>query len=1059
MQGVIFENPVTNKYETADEYLSGDVREKLRIAEVMAENNEKFAVNVESLKAVQPEDLKPSEISVQLCSTWIPVKYYEQFMYETFETPYRCRSDNWYASNDPFGTQNAQTISVQYDERTATYGISNKGSSRADSNNLLVTKTYGTGRVNAYKILEDTLNNKTITVKDYIEEPDGKKRAVVNQKETMLAQEKQSELKEKFREWIWNDPDRAEDLCTIYNEKFNSIRPREYDGSHINFVGMNPNITLKEHQRNAIAHTLYGGNTLLAHTVGAGKTFEMVASAMESKRLGLCRKSLICVPKHIVNQFGKEFLQLYPNANILVAGEKDFQKANRRRFFSRIATGNYDAVIVSHSQLERLPLSPERRINYVENQIEEITSALEDMRKMEGKRGFTVKQLENERQSLETKLEKLINEEKYDTNICFEDMGFDRMFIDEGHYFKNRQFTTKMGRNVAGINASSVSQRAEDLAMKIQYMDEITGSRGSIIATGTPISNSMSELYVMQSYLQADLLKQRGLHLFDAWAANFGETQRTLELAPEGTGYQAKTRFAKFFNLPELMNLFRLCADIKMPEDLNLPVPEAHYEAIKTEATEYQKEMVEGLAERAGKIRNGKVDPRVDNMLKITNEGRKLALDQRLINPMLPDDPDSKVNICTQKVFDIWENSKETTGTQMIFCDMSTPKPDEFNVYDDIKAKLIDKGIPEDEIAYIHDAKTDVQKQELFKKVNKGEVRILMGSTNKMGAGTNCQKHLTAVHHLDCPWRPADLEQRNGRIIRQGNENKEVNIYNYVTASTFDAYLFQLVENKQKFISQIMTSKSPQRVAEDVDEAVLNYAQIKALASGNPLIKEKMDLDMAVTQLRTAYSNFLDNRRNLQADIVKKYPEQIRQKEENIQGLTADVGLMEKHKSEGFSGMTIKGVFYEERKDAGEALLKAVKETGLQQVNNNIGEYKGFKLIVDFNKTKGNFVVNLKGTLSHTVDIENNAVGNIQRLDNELRKLPEYLENNKVKLTEIKSQLETAKEEVEKPFPKMEELKAKEQRLNELNKELSLDQQEESEILPDEPAKTDRDER
>ncbi|MBQ8940777.1 MAG: nucleotidyltransferase domain-containing protein [Firmicutes bacterium] len=1057
MQGVIFENPVSGKYETADEYLSGDVREKLRIAEVMAENNDKFAVNVNALREVQPEELKPSEISIQLCSTWIPVKYYEQFMYETFDTPYRCQSSSWYAHTDPFSTYNSQTITIQYDERTATYGISNKGSSRADASNIKVNKTYGTSRVNAYKILEDTLNNKVITVKDYIEEPDGKKRAVVNQKETMLAQEKQSELKEKFREWIWDDPERTEELCRIYNENFNSIRPREYDGSHIKFVGMNPEIQLRPHQLNAIAHTLYGGNTLLAHTVGAGKTFEAVASAMEAKRLGLCRKSLICVPKHIVNQFGKEFLQLYPNANILVASEKDFQKKNRRRFFSRIATGNYDAVIISHSQLEKLPISPERRIEYVQNQIEEVTAALDDMRRMEGKRGFTVKQLEITCQNLEDKLEKLINEEKYDTNIFFEDMGFDKMFIDEAHLFKNLQFITKMGRNVSGINASSVSQRATDLALKVKYMDEITGGRGTVFMTGTPISNSMSELYIMQTYLQADLLKKRGLHLFDAWAANFGETQVALELAPEGKGYQAKTRFAKFFNLPELMNLFRLCADIKMPEDLNLPVPEAHYEAIKTEASDYQKELVDGLAERASSIRTGCVDPRVDNMLKITNEGRKLALDQRLINDTLPDDPNSKVNKCIENVLDIWEKTADSYGTQMIFCDMSTPKPDEFNVYDDIKQKLIAKGVSESEIAYIHDAKTDVQKQELFTKVNRGDVRILLGSTNKMGAGTNCQKHLTAVHHLDCPWRPADLEQRNGRIIRQGNENKEVNIYNYVTAGTFDAFLFQLVENKQKFISQIMTSKSPQRIAEDVDEAVLNYAQIKALAAGDERIKEKMDLDLEVTSLRTAYSNFLDNRRNLKSDIVKKYPELIAQRSEAAAGFEKDIATYKAHTSEGFSGMTINGKLFDDKKEAGKALLDAVKAVGLQQTGKVIGSYKGFDMAVDFNKTKGAFEINLKGALSHRVELGGDVLGNIQRLDNELNSFEKKLAAVKERLADAQNQLKIAKQEVEKPFPKMEELKAKEKRLNELNKELSLDKQEESEVLPDEPNKTERD--
>ena len=1051
MQGVIFENPVTGKYETADEYLSGDVREKLRVASLMAESNPKYKINVESLQAVQPEELTPKEISVQLCSTWIPVKYYEQFMYELLDTPRRCRTENNYYDADPFAAgKNPTTISIQYDERSATFGISNKGSSRADSSSIKVSQTYGTSRVNAYKILEDTLNNKTVVVKDYFETPDGKKKAVVNQKETMLAQEKQEDIKQRFREWIWQDPERTEDLCRIYNEKFNSIRPREYDGSHIRFVGMNPNIELLPHQKNAIAHTLYGGNTLLAHTMGAGKTFEMVASAMEAKRLGLCRKSLICVPKHIVNQFGKEFLQLYPNANILVASEKDFSKQNRRRFFSRIATGNYDAVIISHSQLEKLPLSPERRIDYVQSQIDEITAAIEDMRHMEGKRGFTVKQLETEKANLEDRIKKYINEEKYDTNVFFEDMGFDRMFIDEGHYFKNRQFISKMGRNIAGINAASASQRATDLAMKIQYMDEITGCRGSIIATGTPLSNSMSELYIMQSYLQADLLKQRGLHMFDAWAANFGETQRALELAPEGKGYQIKTRFSKFFNLPELMNLFRLCADIKMPEDLNLPVPTAHYEAIKTEASKYQSEMVDGLAERAKAIRDRKVLPEEDNMLRVTNEGRKLALDQRLMDPLLPDDPNSKVNKCIEQVHRIYTETKETLGTQMIFCDLSTPKGNgEFNVYDDIKQKLINMGVPENEVVFIHDAKNDAQKAELFAKVNNGEIRILIGSTQRMGAGTNCQKLLKAVHHLDCPWRPADLAQRDGRIIRQGNTNKEVNIYNYVTSGTFDAYLFQLVENKQKFISQIMTSKSPQRVAEDVDEAVLNYAQIKALAAGDERIKRKMDLDMELTKLRTSYSNFLDTRRTLQADIVKKYPEEIHKTMENITAFENDIVIAQSHKAEKFAGMTVKGKVYTDKKEAGEALIETVKRMGIEQAGMKIGEYRGFEMKLEFNKQKASFAINLQGALAHKVDIGNNALGNIMRLDNELAELPKYFENNKIKLEDLQNQLKTAKEEVEKPFPKLEEMREMERELNDLNRELSLDNPEESEILPE----------
>lgn len=879
LEGVIFKNPITKKYENGDEYLSGNVREKLAVARKFAEKDPTYEVNVKSLTEVQPVDLKPEEISVQLGSTWVPPEYFEQFMYDLLETPERLRRDGVYHTynSDPFASSgsnaNNYTVMLSYDSTAATYGISNKGSAFGDSDNIKVNQTYGTSRMNAYKILEETLNLKTVKVYDYIEDSEGRRKQVLNEKETLLAQEKQNEIKNKFQEWIFNDYKRTDPLVQIYNKKFNSNRPRQYDGSHITFKGMNPEIKLREHQVNAIAHTLYGGNTLLAHAVGAGKTFEMVASAMESKRLGLCSKSMIVLPKHIVNQMAKEFLQLYPGANILVPTEKDFSEKNREKFCSKIATGNYDAVIISHTQLEKIPLSTERQAQFIRVEIDEIVESLESLRGQKGEKGFSVKQLECKKKQLEAQLNKLNNNDKRDTTITFEDLGIDKLYVDEAHNFKNLYFNTKIGRNVSGINASSNSQRATDLLMKCRYLDEITGSKGVVFATGTPISNSMSEMYTLQNYLQHDELVERGLNHFDAWASTFGETKLSIELAPEGRGYQEKTRFARFFNLPELVNMFKDIADIKTAESLNLPVPEAHYHTVVTPISELQKDMVNGLADRASDIRSRKVDSRIDNMLNVTNDGRKLALDQRLMNDLLPGDENSKVNTCVRNVFDIWNKTADKRSTQMIFCDLSTPHYDgSFNVYDDIKDKLIDKGIPKNQITFIHDCKTDAQKQALFEKVNNGDVRILLGSTSKMGTGTNCQKRLIAVHHLDCPWRPSDLEQRNGRIIRQGNDNKEVDIYSYVTEGTFDAYLYQTVENKQKFISQIMTDKSPARTAEDIDERALSFAEIKALCAGNPEIKEKMDLEVEVTKLRLVYSSWQSNRRNLERKITETFP-------------------------------------------------------------------------------------------------------------------------------------------------------------------------------------------
>jgi N12 class adenine-specific DNA methylase len=1042
LKGVIFENPVTGSYETADEYLSGNVRDKLEIAKAYAETDEKYAINVQSLTEVQPEDLKPEEISARLGSTWIPTEYFEQFMYELLDTPKYARSDwTWRdKARNPFSNgfnSDNSTVTVAYDESTATYGISNKMS---DRNNIKANITYGTSRMNAYRILEDTLNLKTVKVTDTIEDNDGKKRSVVNQKETELAQSKQKQIKQAFQEWIFDDNERTQDLCRIYNEKFNSTRPREYDGSHLTFGGINPEIKLRKHQIDAIAHTIYGGNTLLAHSVGAGKTFEMVASAMESKRLGLCNKSMIVVPKNIVNQVAKEFLQLYPTANILVPNEKDFSKANREKFCSRIATGNYDAIIISHTQLEKIPLSQERQVNFIKSEIDDIVNGIEELKEQKGEKGFSVKQMEATKKKLLTRLEKLNNDDKRDSTITFEELGVDKLYVDEAHLFKNLYFNSKM-TNVSGINTSSISQRATDLYTKCRYLDEITGNRGLCFSTGTPISNSMSELYTMQNYLQHDKLKQKGLANFDAWASTFGETVTDFVLAPEGTGFQQKTRFARFFNLPELMSMFKEVADIKTADELNLPVPKANYHNVITEASEWQKSMVDGLAERAKAIRDRMVDASVDNMLNVTNDGRKVALDHRLADNSLPDVENSKVNSCVNNVFDIWQKSADKNGTQMIFCDLSTPHYDgSFNIYDDIKSKLIAKGIPENEIAFIHDCSTDEQKQALFTNVRDGKVRVLIGSTSKMGTGTNCQDKLLALHHIDCPWRPSDLEQRNGRIIRQGNTNSEVDIYNYVTKGTFDAYLYQLVENKQRFISQIMTSKSPVRSAEDVDETVLSYAQIKAIATGNPLIKEKMDLEVEVASLRNVFAAYQENKRNLQANIAEHYPAKIQELKSTIKMLEKDEVLAASNKSDDFTSMVINGVTYTDKKEAGTAFKNACLLIKPNTQNTPIGEYRGFSMYANYNNLKMLRTVTLKSNASHIVDIGSDIFGNITRLNNALDSgISVRLAAAKLQLEKTEHNLNIAEQEVNRPFAQLQELRSKEARLDELNTTLSSD--------------------
>lgn len=1022
LQGVIYLNPhyqddgYSDKYISADEYLSGNVRQKLNIARECAKDNPQYRINVMALEKVQPKDLSASEISVRLGSTWIPKDVIEDYIYETLETPY----------------YRQYSIKVNFVEHTGEWNITNKSS---DKENVKAYKTYGTSRVNGYKLIEDTLNLRDIKVFDYKEDADGKRVAVLNQKETTLAQSKQELIKQNFKNWIWKGPNRRERLCKIYNERFNSIRPREYDGSHITFYGINPEITLRKHQVNAIARILYGGNTLLAHTVGAGKTFEMVAAAMESKRLGLCSKSMFVVPNHLTEQWASEFLQLYPAANILVATKKDFEKKNRRRFCSRISTGDYDAVIIGHSQFEKIPMSFERQKVIIEQQIDEITNGILELKNNNGER-FSIKQLEKSRKSLQVKLQKLNDQSRKDDVVTFEELGVDRLFVDESHYYKNLYLYTKM-RNVGGI-AQTEAQKSQDLFMKCRYLDEITDSKGIVFATGTPISNSMVELYTIQRYLQYNTLVEHNLQHFDAWASTFGETVSAIELNPEGTGYRAKTRFAKFFNLPELMNMFKEVADIQTADMLKLPVPKANYHNVAVKPSEIQTEMVNQLSKRADKVRSKLVDSKTDNMLKITNDGRKLALDQRIINPDLPDFEHSKVNACAENVFRIWKDGIVDKTTQLVFCDLSTPNKDGFNVYDDIKNKLIDKGIPAEEIQFIHDAKTETQKQKLFGKVRNGDVRILFGSTAKMGAGTNVQDRIVASHDIDCPWRPSDLEQRLGRTVRQGNRNKEVNIYRYVTEQTFDAYLYQLVEGKQKFASQIMTSKSPVRIAEDIDETALSYAEIKMLATGNPDIKEKMDLDIQVQKLNLLKSDYLTQKFELEDKIIKYYPQEILAKESLIEGLKLDIQVAKDNTSEKFAGMTLDGVFYEDKKEAGGKLLDVCQSKPKSQ-SVEIGEYRGFKMILSYDIWERTYSINLKKNLSHYVELSSDVFGNIQRLDNAISNLDKKLDNAKSSLENVKLQLKNAKEEVNKPFEYEDELNTKMQRLNKLNAKLNLD--------------------
>mgnify|MGYP001807134492 FL=1 len=1031
LKGVIFLNPMygyggsdEQKYLMADEYLSGNVREKLAWAKKSAEvYPEDYNINVEALEKVQPKDLTASEIFVQLGTTWLPEEIAQQFMYEFLDTPVYAR---W-------------NIKVHYSKLTGEWNVEGKS---YDRSNLKAYNTYGTKRVNAYKIIEDTLNMKDVRVFDYIEDDEGKKKAVLNKKETAIAQSKQELIKQGFQDWVWRDPARREKLVRLYNDKFNSIRPREYDGSHIIFSGMNPEIELREHQKNAVAHILYGGNTLLAHAVGAGKTFEMTAAAMESKRLGLCNKSLFVVPNHLTEQWAAEFLQLYPAANILVATKKDFEMKNRKRFCGRIATGDYDAVIIGHSQFEKIPISIERQRAVLEQQLSDIIEGIADIKRNRGDR-FSVKQLEKTKRSLQTKLEKLNDQSRKDDVVTFEELGIDRLFIDESHYYKNLYLYTKM-RNVGGI-AQTEAQKSSDLFMKCRYLDEITGGRGVVFATGTPISNSMVELYTIQRYLQYRTLQEHDLQHFDAWASMFGETVTAVELTPEGTGYRAKTRFAKFNNLPELMAMFKQVADIKTADMLNLPVPEVEYHNIAVKPSQVQKEMVASLGERAEKIRGGNVDSSVDNMLKVTNDGRKLALDQRMMNPMLPDEEGSKVNACVNEVYRIWEENSDKKLTQLLFCDLSTPKgAGEFSVYTDIRKKLIERGIPESEIKFIHEADTETKKQELFKKVRRGEVRILMGSTQKMGAGTNVQNKIIASHDLDCPWRPADLEQRAGRTVRQGNENPKVGLYRYVTEGTFDAYCWQLVEGKQKFASQIMTSKSPVRSCEDVDATALSYAEIKMLAADNPHIKEKMDLDIQVQKLRLLKSNYLSEKYELEDKIIKYYPTTIARIKETIAGLEKDRSIAKEHPKpleDTFAGIEVKGVSYSEKAEGGQKIIDACKEmTSPDPVP--LGKYRGFDLELSFDTFEKAYQVKIKGSLSRSVSLGTDAIGNITRIDNAIEKIPERLEAKSRELSTLEQQFATAKAEVEKPFDKEEELTEKTNRLNVLNGLLNVDKRE-----------------
>lgn len=1043
LTGVVFLNPAYTgendgheKYLPADEYLSGNVRQKLAVAQGKAEQDPQYQINAEALAQVQPTDLTASEISVRLGATWLDTDYVRRFIFETLGTP---RSAQW-------------SIKVHYSGITGEWRIEGKSKDRG---NVKAISTYGTKRINAYEIIEDTLNLKDVRIFDYQYDEDGRRIAVLNKKETAIAQSKQELIKDAFAEWIWKDPDRREAICKTYNILFNSNRPREYEGSHISFSGMNPEITLRKHQVNAIAHILYGGNTLLAHVVGAGKTFEMVAAAMESKRLGLCQKSLFVVPNHLTEQWATEFLQLYPAANILVATRKDFETKNRKKFCGRIATGDYDAVIIGHSQFEKIPMSVERQRAILEQQIDEIMMGISEA-KREKAENFTIKQMEKTKKGLQAKIDKLNDQSRKDDVVTFEELGVDRIFIDESHYFKNLFLYTKM-RNVGGI-AQTEAQKSSDLFMKCRYLDEITGGRGIVFATGTPISNSMVELYTIQRYLQMSALEEQGLQHFDSWAANYGETVTAIELSPEGTGYRAKTRFAKFYNLPELMSVFKNVADIQTADMLKLPVPEAHYHNIALKPSEYQKEIVASLAERAEKVRNREVDSSVDNMLMITNDGRKLALDQRLVNPMLPSDPNSKAAKCAENVFEIWQRTAGQRSTQMIFCDLSTPKDDgTFSVYDDIRAKLLELGVPENEIAFIHNAKSEVQKKDLFGKVRSGQVRILLGSTQRMGAGTNCQQKLIALHHLDCPWRPSDLQQREGRIIRQGNENPEVDIYSYVTEGTFDAYLYQLVESKQKFISQIMTSKSPVRSAEDVDEQALSYAEIKALASGNPMIKEKMDLDIEVSKLKLLKANHLSQKYALEDAISKGFPKQIAETQARIAGYGADIATVKENthpNGDGFSPLTLAGVTHADKKEAGAALL-TMCQTMLSPEATQIGSYRGLTLELAFDTFAREYRLTMIGQLRHTVTLGTDVFGNLQRMDNALEGLPIKEQTCREQLSNLQTQLETAKAEVQKPFPREEELTTKTARLEELNTLLNLDHKE-PEIVDAEPDEDQR---
>ena len=1051
LQGAVFLNPLyvsgSNKHEQyllADEYLSGNVREKLAVAKNSATYNAAFAVNVEALEQVQPKDLAASEIDVRLGATWLPVETVQQFIFDLL-------SPSYYARNK---------IKVHYSRPTAIWNIESKN---ADYENVAVNITYGTKRVNAYKIIEETLNLKDVRVFDTVQDINGNEQRVLNKKETILAQQKQQAIKDQFAEWIWKDAARRDSLTKLYNEEFNSMRPREYDGSHIRFVGMNPEIALRQHQTNAVARILYGGNTLLGHVVGAGKTFEMTAAAMESKRLGLCEKSLCVVPNHLTEQWASEFLQLYPAANILVATKRDFETHNRKRFCSRIATGDYDAVIIGHSQFEKIPLSREKQAAILQEQIDEITQGIVQAKQERAER-FTIKQMEKLKKNLKLKLEKLNDQSRKDDVITFEELGIDRLFVDEAHFYKNLFLVTKM-RNVAGLSQTE-AQKSSDLFMKCRYLDELTGSKGVVFATGTPISNSMTELYTMQRYLQYDLLKNKDMTHFDSWASTFGETVTAIELAPEGTGYRAKTRFSRFYNLPELISMFKEVADIQTADMLNLPVPEVEYINVSLEPSEYQKDMVSALADRAEKVRKGEVEPHIDNMLRITNDGRKLALDQRLVNSILPDDENSKVNICAANIYSIWEKTKEQALTQLVFCDLSTPKavnprenvenepeaaPIFQDVYTDLKEKLMAKGIPEHEIAFIHDAKTEVQKSALFSKVRAGQVRVLIGSTFKMGAGTNVQRKLVALHHLDIPWRPSDIEQREGRMIRQGNENDHVVVYRYVTKGTFDAYMWQTIENKQKYIGQIMTSKTPVRSCEDIDEQALSYAEVKALAVDNPYIMEKMTLDVEVARLKLVKANYLSQKYALEDKVLKYFPSEIRYMTERAQGYAADIAVYGQNKTDDFPGMTLQDRQYAEKKDAGTELIGICKSMSNPE-QKEIGMYRGFTLLLHYDTIAKTFRLTMKGTVSHTIDLGADVLGNIQRMENALSKLPERLDSCNKSIRELQAQMENAKQEIQKPFGQEQELAEKTKRLATLDALLSIDKREPENLdaLPEE---------